>query len=333
MSEHQAYDLPFPVRRRGFLATVAGALAAGTCGVRAHAETARPLRMQGIWTNDPESIGYFIGIDEGDYARAGLRIDYMPGGPELIPEGSLLTGKADIALLSMINAAQAVARKGADFHIIGAQYQKNPDAIISLESSGIRTPADLKGRTVACPPLNLIMLHALLRHAGIAQGAVRIVPYTFDPTPLVTGEVDAVIDYMTLLPWVVEKTGGKAAHYFFISDVGLPLYSNVLAVTGETLRARRGDLAGFLSASRAAWERNFHDPDAYPKRYASSWFANGGLTVDAMQAQNRAQQALMTGPKGFFALTPDDIAQNLNTLHLLNISATADMFDPSLLAV
>jgi ABC-type nitrate/sulfonate/bicarbonate transport system substrate-binding protein len=320
--------------RRGVLRAIAGVgsvMAAGTVAAPRAARAAGSLRVQGIWTNDPESIGYFIGIDEGDYSRAGLAVTYLPGGPELIPEGSLLTGKADVALLSTINAAQAVYRKGVSFRIIGAQYQKNPDAIISLATSNIRTPADLKGKIVACPPLNLLTFRAMLRLAGVPAASVRIVPYNFDPTPLVTGTVDAVVDYMMLLPWVVEHNGGKKAAYFMLSDAGMPLFSNVVAVTGETLATRRTDLAGFLHASRDAWTRNFKDPDLYPTRYQDSWFKSAGLSLEAMKAQNRAQEVLMTNPAGFFAMSPHDVAQNIQTLKTLGIPAGPELFDTTLL--
>jgi ABC-type nitrate/sulfonate/bicarbonate transport system substrate-binding protein len=324
--------VPTPARRvtrRTLLGTAAAGMAIRT--PRARAATS-PLRLQGIWTNDPESIGYFIGIDEGDYARAGIDLAYLPGGPELIPEGSLLAGRSDIAMLSMINAAQAVYRKGADFRIVGAQYQKNPDAVISLTQSRINGPADLKGRTVACPPLSLLTFRALLRHAGIAADAVRIVPYTFDPTPLINGEIDAIVDYMTSLPWVIENTGGKPAHYFMISDAGLPLYSNVLVTTGDTLAARRHEIEALLSVSCTTWTRNFQDPTVYPKRYAQTWFRRSGLSLAALVAQNCAQQPLMSGRHGYFALAPEDVAQNIATLRLLGIPATSALFDPSLLA-
>ena len=54
--------------------------------------------MQAAWINDAEFMGYFIAMDKGYYTEQGLKLNYLPGGPDVIPESSLLGGKAPLAL-------------------------------------------------------------------------------------------------------------------------------------------------------------------------------------------------------------------------------------------
>ena len=57
---------------------------------------------------------------------------YLSGGPDVIPESSLIAGKADLTLTTPDTTVKAIVDQGATFKIIGAQYQKNPIGIVSL---------------------------------------------------------------------------------------------------------------------------------------------------------------------------------------------------------
>mgnify|MGYP000073564356 CR=1 FL=1 len=209
----------------------AGAAALAASGLVRGARAEATLNFQSVWLNDPEFLGYMIGIDNGYYAAEGLTVNYMPGGPDVIPEGALLSGKADISLTNIMTTSKAVVEKGAPLVIIGTQYQKSPVGVISLASANINGPKDLIGKTVACPPLSQNVFNAILKIAGIAPDQLRVVPYTFDPTPLIDGQVDAVVDFVTQIPFLVEQKSGKKASSFLFWDYGLPLYVDLVVVT------------------------------------------------------------------------------------------------------
>jgi ABC-type nitrate/sulfonate/bicarbonate transport system substrate-binding protein len=231
------------------------------------------LNFQTIWLNDPEFLGYMLAIDKGYYKDEGLDVNYLPGGPNVVSEGSLLTGKADVALTQMLTTASAVVQKGAPLKIIGVQFQKSPLAIVSLASSNIKGPGpkDLIGKTIAVPTLNT-QIFAVFSKLHDIEGKVKVVPYAFNPAPLVNGDVDATIDFVTQVPFIVEQMSGKKASYFLFDDNGLPLFMDLVTVTAETLAKRRGDLVKFLRASRKGWGENFKDTSVYPKIYHETWF-------------------------------------------------------------
>ncbi len=141
--------------------------------------------MQAAWINDAEFMGYFIAIDSGLYKAEGLDLTYLPAGPDVIPEGSIIAGKADLALTTPDTTVKAIVDQGAKFKIIGAQYQKNPIGIVSLASKPIKEPKDLIGKTLAVPPVNVISVEAMLKLNNIDKAQVNIVPYAYDPTPLI----------------------------------------------------------------------------------------------------------------------------------------------------
>jgi ABC-type nitrate/sulfonate/bicarbonate transport system substrate-binding protein len=290
------------------------------------------LNFQSIWLNDPEFIGYMIAIDNGYYAAEGLSLNYMPGGPDVIPEGALLSGKADISLTNLTGAVKAVAEKGAPLKIIGTQYQKSPVGVISLEQSNIKGPKGLAGKTVACPPLSLATFQAMLKISGVPKEKVRVVPFTFSPTPLARGEVDAVVDFVTELPFLAEQKSGKKTSYFLVWDAGMPLFIDLITVTSETLRTRRSQLVRFLRASRKGWAENNSDPAKYPAKFAGTWFKGNGSSLEAENFHNRTQIPLMANPRGLFALDTAAIDSSLAALEHVGLKGSKDMFDLTLLA-
>ncbi len=304
----------------------------------AMAAAARPswaldrLNFQSIWLNDPEFIGYMIAIDNGYYAAEGISVNYMPGGPDVIPEGALLSGKADISLTNLTGAVRAVSEKGAPLKIIGAQFQKSPVGVISLEQSGIKGPKDLAGKTVACPPLSLATFQVLLKISGVPREKVRIVPFTFSPVPLIKGEVDAVVDFVTELPFLVEQKSGKKSSYFLIWDEGLPLFIDLVTVTLDTLKTKRSPLVKFLRASRKGWAENNADPAKYPAKYASTWFKGNGSSLEAEIFHNKAQIPLMANRRGLFMIDSASIDSSLAALEKVGLKGSRDMFDLTLLA-
>ncbi|WP_432562600.1 ABC transporter substrate-binding protein [Kineococcus sp. SYSU DK003] len=290
----------------------------------------RSLTFQASWINDAEFTGYFVAIDEGYYAEEGLQLEYVSGGPSVIPESSLLSGAAHIALTSPDTTVSAITEQGAELVVVGTQYQRNPLGVVSLAASGIATPADLVGRTVAVPDVNRLAFEAMLTVNDIALDGVSVVPYAYDPTPLLNGEVDATLDFVTNVPFTLEQAGA-AASSFLLYDAGYRIPNDTVVVTRELLEDRREDVVAWLRASRRGWEANLADPALYPPQFMDTWFEGTGRTLENELFFNQAQKPLVEDQAGIFALTPESIAATIESLALVGLTATEDMFDGSLL--
>lgn len=316
------------VDRRSFL--LASTAAVGSLALPRAGHSATPFTMQASWVNDAEFMGYFIAIDEGYYADEDLDLTYLSGGPDVIPESSLLAGKADLALTTPDTTIKVIAEQGAPFKIIGAQYQKNPIGVISLVGSGINNPQDLIGKTLAVPPVNTITVEAMLKLNGIEKDQVRIVPYAYDPTPLIQGEIDASIDFTTNVPFTIRQAGQDATS-FLLFDSGFTIFNDTVVVTEEVLATKRNELVAWLRASRRGWEDNFADPEGWPPKFADTWFKGTGRSVENEVFFNIAQRPLMEADGGFFAMSEEAIDANLKALGEIGIKGDRSMFDTTLL--
>jgi ABC-type nitrate/sulfonate/bicarbonate transport system substrate-binding protein len=314
--------------RRSFL-SAAGAAASLPLLPRI-ARAATPFAMQAAWINDAEFAGYFLAMDQGYYTAEGLDLTYLPGGPDVIPEATIVAGRADVALTTPDTTIKAILDQGAKFKIIGAQYQKNPIGIVSLKKNPIMSPAEMVGKTIAVPPVNTISVEAVLTANGIDKSQVNIVPYAYDPTPLIKGEIDASLDFTTNVPYTIAQAGEEATS-FLLYDFGYTIYNDTVVVTEETLAAKRKELVAWLRASRKGWDENFIDPAAWPPKWADTHFAGTGRTIANEIFFNTAQMPLMLAEGGIFSMTEEGIAGNLEALAKVGINGTREMFDTTLL--
>jgi ABC-type nitrate/sulfonate/bicarbonate transport system substrate-binding protein len=296
----------------------------------ARAASANSVALQAAWVNDAEFIGYFVAIQNGYYKAQDVDMSYLSGGPDVIPESSLLAGKAPVALTVPDTTIKAITTQGAKFKIIGAQFQKTPIGVVSLESRPVSNVKALEGKILAVPPVNMAQVNGMLRLNGIAKSAVRIVPYHFDPTPLIKGEVDATVDFVTDVPYTVGLAGKKAIS-FLMYDYGVTVYADTVTVTEDFLAANRPLLVRWLRASRQGWAENFEDPAKYPQLLKDSWFSGTGRTTANDIYTNTSDRALIDTPNGIFSMSEAGIADNIRYLTSIGIKADRSMFDTSLL--
>jgi len=316
------------LNRRHFMGLMGAAATMPMMGRMASAAT--PFNFQASWINDAEFAGYFLAADKGYYKEAGLELEYLSGGPDVIPESSIIAGKADLTLTTPDTTIKAIVEQGAPFKIIGAQYQKNPIGIVSLAKNPIKEPKDLIGKTLAVPPVNVISVEAMLKISGVDRSQVNIVPYAYDPTPLIKGEIDASVDFTTNVPFTIKQAGEEATS-FLLYDFGFTIFNDTVVVTEETLKAKRKEIVAFLKASRKGWEENLKDPAAFPKTFADTWFKGTGRSLENEVYFNTAQKPLIENAKGIYSMSEEAIAANIEALAAVGITAKREHFDTTVL--
>lgn len=317
------------IDRRRFLGIMGAAATYPALSRMAHA--ASPFNFQASWTNDAEFTGYFLAADKGYYKHEGLDLNYISGGPDVIPESTIIAGKADMTLTTPDTTIKAIVEQGAPFKIIGAQYQKNPVGIISLAKNPIKEPKDLIGKTLAVPPVNVISVEAMLKISGVDRSKVNIVPYAYDPTPLIKGEIDASLDFVTNVPFTIKQSGEEAIS-FLLYDFGFTIFNDTVVVTEDALKTKRKEIVAFMKASRKGWEENFKDPAVAPAAFADSWFKGTGRSIENEVYFNTAQKPLIESDGGIFSMSEASIEANIKALAAVGIAAKREHFDTTVLA-
>jgi ABC-type nitrate/sulfonate/bicarbonate transport system substrate-binding protein len=283
------------------------------------------LRLQLPWINDAEFIGYFVAIENGYYKDEGIDFTYLPGGPEIVSDSVLVAKNAEIALTTPDVTINSMIKEGYKFKIIGTQYQKSPLGIVSLEKNNIKKPTDLVGKTLAVPPANQLTIDAFLKINNIDKKDVRIVPYQYDPGPLLKDEVDATLDFVTNVPFTITEKGGIPTS-FLLYDYGFQIFNDTIVVREDTLEDNKELLKKWLKASKKGWEENFKNPEKYTKLFINSHFKGTGRTEANETFYNKAQQPLMETTAGIFSMSEDAINNNIKSLAAVGINAKREMF-------
>jgi ABC-type nitrate/sulfonate/bicarbonate transport system substrate-binding protein len=323
----------------GLTAALALTACAGTTTTPADAADSDlgDLTVQLSWILDHEWSGEFIADTEGYYTDAGLStVTLVPGPSSGIPE--LLSGTADVSFTDSLSVGAAIANEGAPLKVLGATFQRNPFSIASLAGSAdIRTPEDMVGKRIGVQDSNRVVFDALLAANDIDAADIEIVPVQYDPAPLVNGEVDGLIVFVTSQSVTLETEGYDITDLLF-ADNGLPFVGHVVAATDDTIASRREALKALLAAEIRGWTDAVADPAVGAELAVDEYGADLGLELETALASATAQSELLvvsdeTAENGLFTISDTLQEQTVASLALAGYDLAADdLFDLSLLA-
>lgn len=245
----------FSMNRRGFLAgaAAAGSLAATSSLLsvtRANAAEAT-IRMQLGWLASNGLLGEVVAIKKGFYTDAGVKLEIVPGGPNVDGVAGVASGQSTLGQISSSPSVMLARSAGMPVKAIAAGYQKHPFAYFSRKGNPIASPKDMVGKTIATQPTAFILLRALLAKNGIAEDQVTMVNMGSDMNQLITGQADAVTGWVTNTNAL--KVLGDDRVDLMLWDGGLQLYANVYYTTDDQLANHSTELAGFLGATAKGW--------------------------------------------------------------------------------
>lgn len=219
------------------------------------------ISVQYSWIKNEEFAGEFYAEENGYYDEAGFDAVNGISGPDT-GVAKLLSGTVQVALSDAASVGAAIAEQDAPLKIIGATFQKNPFTILSLkDGANIATPQDLVGKKIGVQDSNASVFAAILNANGISPDQVEVVPVDFDPTPLMNGDVDGFMAYLTNEALTVELAGYEVTNLPY-ADNGVPYVAETFSVTDQYLAENRELLKAFLTAEIKGWTDVFKQPTA-----------------------------------------------------------------------
>jgi ABC-type nitrate/sulfonate/bicarbonate transport system substrate-binding protein len=317
-------------------ATTAGATATTAA---ASAATAAPgslgsLNFMASWVPDVETGGEYIADAKGYWTQQGFSsVTIIPGGPNATPQETMVaTGKALIAVSSFDSTAAAI-EKGFPLVVIGAQYQKNPFAIMSPATKPLKTPQDMIGKKIGIQSDNDAVWAAFLKANNISMSQLDTVPVSFDPTPLTQGTVDGWFSFIDNEPIELADKGFQTVT-FLLADFNYPEIGNAIICTKDSLANSRAKVKGAMIGDIMGWKDALTNP-SYAAQLAVQ--KGQGLTMadELKQADIQNTQLIAIGDAltdGIFYVTPATQTASCKTLALGGTNVTpSQCFDMSLL--
>ena len=132
-------------------AAFAGALAISGAATPAAAQTELQFALD--WKFEGPSAPYFLAIDSGLFADAGLEVSISEGNGSLDAIPKVATGAFPIGFAD-INSLMRFLDQNPDAPVKAVMmvYDKPPFAIVGRKSLGVEVPADLEGTVLGAPP-------------------------------------------------------------------------------------------------------------------------------------------------------------------------------------
>jgi NitT/TauT family transport system substrate-binding protein len=266
------------------------------------------------WYVYSEHAPFFLGLERGYFSEERIDLQIQEGRGSVPTVQAIAAGTADFGYADVASVIKA-ASQGAPVITTGVLLQKSPMALIGLTERNIRSPADMRGKTVAITPGDSLSLvwPLLLKKMGLKESELTIV--SGDPqtklNAVINGRADLMLGYLMDQNLRIEKATGKPVTAIPFSDFGVNLISSCIVVSRDTL-AKDPDLARhFMKAATRAVQAAEIEPEAavdamlraYPKAGERQLLIDGlRLTLPLYHTEEtRGQPPFRISPANFAA--------------------------------
>lgn len=290
--------------------------------------------VQLVWNPNVENMATVVAQQKNYFRDEGLNVSILPGGPEVAADAQVVSGNADMAILTSEALANAVAN-GAPLVGIGAVYQRSPSVILTRADSGITEPKDLEGRRFGMSQTDQRVYDPFFASAGVDGSKITKVATGADPSSLMSGDVDAMSAVAANQPVVVRENGVETRE-IPLADYGYNRWSGVITVRKDALETEgsRERLFAMARAIEKGAEDSVTDPEGSGAIVYDAYARDLGLT-EASQIEGAKIWAELTASVGRrTALTRIDdagVRSQQEFFDLVGITATAtDLYDTTI---
>lgn len=256
----------------------------------------RQLHLSFDGQMSPAEVAIQMAVTKGYFRDVGLTVfTGIPVWPRR-PVRYLTSYADDIAVAQQPQVALAKDH-GGEIVAVGSLISQPTAALIWLKGSGIRSVADLKGKTIAAPgiPYQDAMLESILEKAGVNPDDVEVkhVGYKLMPA-LLRGKADAIFGGSWNVEGVTLRKRGLNPVIKRVQELGVPSYDETMIVTRSDRAAREPQVVRkFMAALERGVAAVRNNPRLAAKVLASSphEFRTGR---GEMEAQVRATLPLLS---------------------------------------
>jgi NitT/TauT family transport system substrate-binding protein len=204
------------------------------------------------WIAEAEHGGFYQAVADGTYARYGLDVTIVPGGPQINNRILLAVGKIDFFMsANSLQSFDAVVQNVPTI-AVAAMFQKDPQVLIAHPDQGINQFIDLKKLTLFVSSEGLATYFQWLK-ADFGFDERKVKPYTFNPQPFLVDKASAMQGYVTSEPFVIEKVLHAAPKVFLLADEGFNTYSTLIETRRDLVNNKPDLVQRFVDASIIGW--------------------------------------------------------------------------------
>lgn len=210
------------------------------------------IKLQLKWKHQFQFAGFYAAQKQGFFKDEGFdvninEVDFSRSTSDIVLSGDAEFGISDSSLvLSRL--------KGKTVVIIAAIYQHSPLVLLTLKSSNILSPIELRNKRVMYQKnIDDAVLTAMFTELNLKDEDHTHVQHTFQDNALISGNVDAMSAYMTDQPFYF-KEKNIDINIISPSSYGIDFYGDMIFVTEDYLKQNKKKVQAFRRASIKGWK-------------------------------------------------------------------------------
>jgi NitT/TauT family transport system substrate-binding protein len=205
------------------------------------------------WKAQAAHGGFYQAVADGTYARYGLEVKILQGGPQVNNSALLPAGRIDFLMTGNLLQSFDRVRTRLPIIAVASMFQKDPKALIAHPGQGYENFAALKNA-----PSVLIAKDAqfswwqwLKSAHGFRDEALR--PYNYSLAPFLANPKAIQQGYSVAEPIYVQNQGKFKPVVHLLADHGYSTYSTLIETRIETVQKRPDLVQRFVDASIIGW--------------------------------------------------------------------------------
>jgi NitT/TauT family transport system substrate-binding protein len=213
------------------------------------------------WLAEAEHGGYYQAVVDGTYAKYGLDVTILPGGPQANNRLLLASGKIEFYMGgNMLQSFNSVEQHIPTI-VVAGHFQKDPQIIMSHPGVGLDKWTDLPKATAFIGKEGLSSFYLWMESAyGFKEENVKA--YTFNAAPFIADKDSIQQGYLTSEPYAVEKDGGFKPNIFLLADQGYSTYATTIETRTDLVEKNPDLVQRFVDASTIGWYHYLYGDNA-----------------------------------------------------------------------
>ena len=218
------------------------------------------------WAPNIDHAPLYVAQEHKIFDRHGLEVELLWGGDPDAPLKLVAAGKYPFAV--SYQQSVTIARAGEEVlpvKSIGLLVEHPLNTISFLKKTGIKTPADFKGKKIGytVAPLDVLLFNAIAANAGLSEDDYELINVgTNIVAPMLSGQIDAVIGPFRNYEINLLKLEGADADYFALEKHGIPDYYELVVITNDAyLENHPGTAKKLMMAIQEAIKFTKEKPD------------------------------------------------------------------------
>ncbi len=150
-----------------------------------------PIKLQLQWLPQGQFAGYFAAQEQGFFEEAGLEVEIIPSGGDIVPQDALANGDVDYAIAWVPKVLGSI-EVGANVTNIAQIFQRSGTLQVAWADSGIDSVADFEGKKIGSWGFgNEWEIFAAMAAEGLDSTTVEIITQDFNMNAFLSGDIDA----------------------------------------------------------------------------------------------------------------------------------------------